>query len=209
MSESVLTCAKRNLYRGLLNNIDSECIDIGDGVTFTAEADQVISPREIFPLGEEPATFRGVIDAYSTFLSRRAARWDLGFLYPGLVMRIGPTMDSAGVLEFALEKRLDYSDRSKLRPGQLIVRRTILPQLLGFRMNLASLLPVILGVLLFVSKNAFVFSKLTLVLSTLLALKSLFLMQQMRPQPTETYDVVETGSKYPAGLSEGGGRDRE
>lgn len=59
----------------------------------------------------------------------------------------------------------------------MLIRRVILPRLLGFRMNLSSLLPLIIGFILIVTKNAFVFSKVTLGLSILLTLKTLFLLQ--------------------------------
>ena len=72
----------------------------------------------LFFVGEEPSTFREVVDAYSVYLSQRGVKWDLSYLYPGLVMRIGPTLNGAGVLEFLMEKRLDYVDRAKLGPGK-------------------------------------------------------------------------------------------
>lgn len=76
MSESVLACAKRNLYRGLLNNLDSECVDIGDGVTFTAETDQVISPREVFPLGRSrrgpPSRTSMIAECFQVMSPRRS-----------------------------------------------------------------------------------------------------------------------------------------
>lgn len=80
-------------------------------------------------------------------------------------------------------------------PGQIMVRRTILPHLLGFRMNLLSLLPLIFGIMLYVAKNAFVFSKVTLVLSTLMTLKSLFLLQHLK-MPTHGNEFADTGGWY-------------
>lgn len=75
-----------------------------------------------------------------------------------------------------------------------MIRRTILPHLLGFRMNLLALLPIIFGIMLYVAKNAFIFSKVTLVISTLLTLKSLFLLQHLRP-PNHHHDFVDTGGE--------------
>ncbi|KAK6621952.1 hypothetical protein RUM44_001759 [Polyplax serrata] len=196
IGESIFTCAKKNLYIGLMNNVESECVDVGDGVTFTRTEHGPPATREFFP-SHEPATVRGLMDAYSTFLSQRSARWDLGFVYPGLVLKIGPTMSGSGFLEFGLEKRLDYHDRAKLGPGQMIIRRTILPHLLGFRMNLSSLLPLIMGVILLVTKNAFVFSKVTLVLSVLLTLKSLFLLQIFRQPDNQVHHHHQTFNSRP------------
>lgn len=57
-----------------------------------------------------------MVEAYSAFLSQRNLRWDLGHLYPGLVMTIGPTMTSNGYLEFRMDRPFDYSRR--LGPGK-------------------------------------------------------------------------------------------
>lgn len=87
----------------------------------------------------------------------------------------------------------------------MIVRRTILPHLLGFRMNLSRLLPLVIGLILFATKNAFVFSKVTLVMSILLTLKSLFLLQAFRQtnnhvlhhsnRPSVVHDPVDFDGK--------------
>lgn len=53
MGNDMLTCAKSNLYIGLMNNMEAECVDIGDGITFIADSNnQRLSPRDLFPLGK-------------------------------------------------------------------------------------------------------------------------------------------------------------
>lgn len=53
LGSDMLTCAKRNLYLGLVNNMEAECVDIGDGVSFITEGNnQHLSPRDLFPLGK-------------------------------------------------------------------------------------------------------------------------------------------------------------
>lgn len=76
-----------------------------------------------------------------------------------------------------------------------MIRRTILPHLLGFRMNLTSMLPLMFGVLIYVAKNAFLFSKLTLIISSALALKSLFVLQHFRPPPGAYNDPLDSAGK--------------
>lgn len=51
LGTDILTCAKRNLYLGLIKNMEAECVDIGDGVSFISENKQ-LSPRDLFPLGK-------------------------------------------------------------------------------------------------------------------------------------------------------------
>lgn len=51
ISENMFHCAKKNMYLGLLNNLEADCVDIGDGVTFTREGDVGLTPREVFPYG--------------------------------------------------------------------------------------------------------------------------------------------------------------
>lgn len=41
----------------------------------------------------------------SNLISKRSLHWDLSNLYPGLIMRIGPTLAN-GVLEFVLDPRI-------------------------------------------------------------------------------------------------------
>lgn len=41
----------------------------------------------------------------SNLISKRSLHWDLSGIYPGLVMRIGPTLAN-GVLEFVMDPRI-------------------------------------------------------------------------------------------------------
>lgn len=41
----------------------------------------------------------------SNLISKRSLHWDLSVVYPGLVMKIGPTL-SNGVLEFVMDPRI-------------------------------------------------------------------------------------------------------
>lgn len=41
----------------------------------------------------------------SNLISKRSLHWDLSVIYPGLVMRIGPTLAN-GILEFVMDPRI-------------------------------------------------------------------------------------------------------
>jgi hypothetical protein len=49
----------------------------------------------------------------SNLISKRSLHWDMSTLYPGLVMRIGPTLAN-GVLEFVMDPRI--KDRTYQQP---------------------------------------------------------------------------------------------
>lgn len=53
LSQSMGACMKHGMYLNLVNNLEQQCVDVGDGVTFTAEGEAaLITPRDLFPLGE-------------------------------------------------------------------------------------------------------------------------------------------------------------
>lgn len=45
--------------------------------------------------------YSGIMDTISQVISYRTVRWNMGRLYPGLVMRVTPSVN--GVLEFVLD----------------------------------------------------------------------------------------------------------
>lgn len=46
-----------------------------------------------------------MIEDASNLISKRSLHWDLSGVYPGLVMRVGPTLAN-GVLEFVMDPRI-------------------------------------------------------------------------------------------------------
>lgn len=66
----------------------------------------------IYWLDHDPTDYRAVMDSAAMFLERRALRWDLGLLYPGLVLRVGPTLSGSGMVEFVMDHRKRVDDRS-------------------------------------------------------------------------------------------------
>nr|KAF7434939.1 hypothetical protein H0235_003130 [Vespula pensylvanica] len=68
--------------------------------------------RELVDLDYDPRSFENVIKAAVKLIERRGMKWDLDYLYPGLQMRVGPTLNANGVLEFVLNERPpSYVDR--------------------------------------------------------------------------------------------------
>nr|CAD7408577.1 unnamed protein product [Timema poppensis] len=48
-----------------------------------------------------------MLEAASSFLSRRALHWDMSTVYPGLVLKVGPSLPGSGggILQFILDRR--------------------------------------------------------------------------------------------------------
>ncbi|XP_043268080.1 uncharacterized protein Osi10a [Venturia canescens] len=129
--------------------------------------------RELLDLDYDPKDFGNVVQAAARLMERRNLRWDLSNIYPGLQMRVGPMLNGNGVLEFVVDERFrGYTDR-QLGTGRMIVRSLVLPFLLGFKFSLASLVPLIFGIILLVTKKALLLTKFALLLSSLLGWNSI------------------------------------
>ncbi|KAF4521042.1 hypothetical protein B566_EDAN008114 [Ephemera danica] len=114
-----------------------------------------------------------LVEAMRHFLGHRVMRWQLDTLYPGLVMRLGPMgVPDSGVLEFVLERLYDDTDRA-FGPGKLLIKRTVLPLLLGFKLKLSTLMPILLGGFFFLATKALFFSKLAIMVGAMIGFKAL------------------------------------
>lgn len=51
--------------------------------------------------------FRSIVDSFDHVFSKRAMRWDMDFIYPGLSMRISPSLSPYGLLEFVMDPNQD------------------------------------------------------------------------------------------------------
>lgn len=58
----------------------------------------------------------------SDLISKRSLHWDMSSLYPGLAMRIGPTLAN-GVLEFVVDPRM--KDRAYQNNGEITTGKSI------------------------------------------------------------------------------------
>lgn len=53
LGQNMGMCLKHGMYVNLVTNLEKQCVDVGDGVSFTATtAEQLLTPRDLFPLGE-------------------------------------------------------------------------------------------------------------------------------------------------------------
>lgn len=66
----------------------------------------------VFCTGDNPYNIGAVIEAASSLLSRRTFCWDMGLLYPGLQMRIGPTYTGRGIIDFIVNPKRKFDERS-------------------------------------------------------------------------------------------------
>lgn len=98
---STLECVNRGALTTLQAWNDDECLDFGDVRLERAEGES----RGILDLDWDPKDVGNVLRAASRMLERRNVRWDLGRIYPGLQMRVGPTLTGNGMLEFVMDER--------------------------------------------------------------------------------------------------------
>ncbi|XP_053619823.1 uncharacterized protein Osi10a isoform X2 [Plodia interpunctella] len=156
----------------LLNNLnqfnEQDSFSLATGVSFVRDEK---TPRDFASfLDKDPMDFRTMMEDASNLISKRSLHWDLSALYPGLVMKVGPTLAN-GVLEFVMDPKVKdrayhHQGHGEVSTGRLLARNLLVPFLLGFKFQLSTLLPLILGVLLIASKKAFLLAKLALLAVT-------------------------------------------
>ncbi|XP_066581961.1 uncharacterized protein Osi10a [Prorops nasuta] len=164
-------CVNRGALSALQSLNEKDDLDFGDVRLERAGG----YGRELLDLDYDPSNFGNVVQAAARLMERRNMKWNMDNVYPGLQMRVGPMLNGNGVLEFVLNERsATYSDRQGGAAGRTLTRHLLLPFLLGFKFNLASLIPLIFGVLLVISKKALLLTKFALLLSGVLGWSSLF-----------------------------------
>ncbi|XP_041985532.1 uncharacterized protein LOC121737866 [Aricia agestis] len=159
-------CFGKELLSRLNNYDEKESFSLANGISFVRDEK---TERTIGSfLDKDPMDFRAIMEDASDLISKRSLHWDLGGVYPGLVMRIGPTLAN-GVLEFVIDPRM--KDRSyhqgEVSTGRLLARNVLVPFLLGLKFHISTLLPLLLGLLLLASKKAFFLAKIALIAVTL------------------------------------------
>ncbi|OXU24918.1 hypothetical protein TSAR_003502 [Trichomalopsis sarcophagae] len=164
-------CMNRGALSALQSWNDDDCLDFGDVKLERSEGQS----RDILDLDWDPKDFGNVVKAASRLLERRNMKWDLGNIYPGLQMRVGPTLSAgSGMLEFVMDERSSHYHNRQVGTGRLLMRQLVLPFLLGFKFNLASLLPLLFGMLIIITKKALLLTKVALFIAGLLGWNSLF-----------------------------------
>ncbi|XP_038219393.1 uncharacterized protein LOC119837737 [Zerene cesonia] len=160
-------CFGKELLHKLNNYDEADSFSLASGVSFVRDEK---TPRDISAfLDKDPMDFRSIMEDASNLISKRSLHWDMGMVYPGLVMRIGPTLAN-GVLDFVIDPRIKdrtYNAQGELSTGRLLARNLLVPFLLGIKFNISTLLPLLLGLLLVASKKAFLLAKVALLAVTL------------------------------------------
>ncbi|CAH0401543.1 unnamed protein product [Chilo suppressalis] len=161
-------CFGKEILHKLTKFNEDDSFSLANGVSFVRDEK---TPRDIEGfLDRDPMDFRTMMEDAGNLISKRSLHWDLSTLYPGLVMRIGPTLAN-GVLEFVMDPRIKdrtyhQQPHTEMSTGRLLARNLLVPFLLGFKFQLSTLLPLVLGLLLLASKKAFVLAKLALLAVT-------------------------------------------
>ncbi|XP_050685279.1 uncharacterized protein LOC126979787 [Leptidea sinapis] len=159
-------CFGKEVLNKLNDYDEAESFSLANGVAFVRDEK---TPRDIGSfLDKDPMDFRAIMEDASNLISKRSLHWDLGVVYPGLVMRIGPTLAN-GVLDFIIDPRIKdraYHNHGEASTGRLLARNLLVPFLLGIKFHISTLLPLLLGLLLLASKKAFLLAKLALLAVT-------------------------------------------
>ncbi|XP_022178634.1 uncharacterized protein LOC111039422 [Myzus persicae] len=161
-------------------SMDSVLLDSGLEISRRPSTDAFAAPRGVYSLGDNPYNVGAVIEAASSLLSRRTFCWDMSLLYPGLQMRIGPTYTGRGIIDFIVDPRRKFDDRS-LGYGHMIFKRSFLPNVLATQISIASVIPIIFAAIYFLTKKAFILSKIALVVTSVVGYGSLFLHHTSKP----------------------------
>ena len=127
-SAALGTCLSKRVYgtfecinRGALSTLqllnEKDELDFGEIRLERSEG----QGRDLLDLDYDPKDFGNVIKAASRLMERRNLRWDLGKIYPGLQMQVGPTLNGNGMLEFVLDERVSkFNDRQAGGTGKLL-----------------------------------------------------------------------------------------
>ncbi|KAL4708577.1 hypothetical protein ACJJTC_014185 [Scirpophaga incertulas] len=160
-------CFGKEILHRLTKFNEADSFSLATGVSFVRDEK---TPRDIETfLDKDPMDFRSIMEDASNLISKRSLHWDMSALYPGLIMRIGPTL-ATGVLEFVMDPRIKdrtyQPSQTEMSTGRLLARNLLVPFLLGFKFQMSTLLPLLLGLVLIASKKAFLLSKLALLAVT-------------------------------------------
>ncbi|XP_012287511.1 uncharacterized protein LOC105703593 [Orussus abietinus] len=178
-SYGTIECANRGALSVLQTMNEKAELDFGE-IRLSRSSGQA---RDLLDFDYDPKDFGNVVKAAARLMEGRSLKWDLDGIYPGLKMQVGPTLDRNGVLEFVVNDRGPaFADRGAGN-GRLLTRNLILPLLLGVKFSLASLVPLIFGLLLVVSKKALILAKVAILLSGFLGWSSFFTGSQDQHQP--------------------------
>nr|CAI5869981.1 unnamed protein product [Callosobruchus analis] len=161
-----------------LQRLDSSPeFDLIDGVTLIKNGQEYRDLPAYNFGGSDPSSLRTIVDSLSHVLSGRQLQWNMGSIYPGLMMRVAPSGAPGGLLEFVIDPHREAASAHSLKEAgtaRLLARQFLVPCLLGLKFNVSSLIPIIFGVLALLAKKAVVIGKLALILTSGIGLASVF-----------------------------------
>ncbi|XP_050437140.1 uncharacterized protein LOC126843576 [Adelges cooleyi] len=182
--EEFVPCLNERAMDTLEHAESVDAVRLLSGLKLTKPVEVVApAPRGVYSLEGNPYNVGAVIEAVSSLLSRRMFNWDLGAIFPGLLMRIGPSFNSQGVIDFILDPRRKYVQRS-MSFGHLLFKRIILPSLLSIHVSIVSIIPIVIVALFFLAKNAILLSKFAFIITSAVGHGTLYSQQQNQwPEP--------------------------
>ncbi|XP_057652266.1 uncharacterized protein LOC130891493 [Diorhabda carinulata] len=169
--------------------------DLVDGLTLSRDARQEFRDGYNFQ-EEDPTNFRSIMDTVSYVFSKRNMRWNMGFIYPGLMMHVSPSGHPGGTLEFLVDPRreaINVHELKEVGTGRLLARQFLLPLLLGFKFNVISIIPIIFGIIALIAKKAIILSKIALVVSSAFALGTILFSSGQSYHSSQQYTTGQYG----------------
>ncbi|XP_040155580.1 uncharacterized protein LOC120895908 [Anopheles arabiensis] len=170
-SPGLLQCAGQQALSSLQFLEEANNFTLTNGLLMIKDESLVPSSR-IIPniVDHDPLDFRGILENAGAVMAQRQLLWDMGIIYPGLKLKLGPTIGAAGLLEFVLDPSVQNDERSLFEEkstARILTKSFVVPFLLGLKFNLATLLPLVFGGLILLSKKALILGKIALFLSGL------------------------------------------
>uniref|UniRef100_A0A9I3FH58 Protein osiris 10 n=1 Tax=Anopheles epiroticus TaxID=199890 RepID=A0A9I3FH58_9DIPT len=170
-SPGLLQCAGQQALSSLQFLEEANNFTLTNGLLMIKDESLVPASR-IIPniVDHDPLDFRGILENAGAVMAQRQLLWDMGIIYPGLKLKLGPTIGAAGLLEFVLDPAVQNDERSLFEEkstARILTKSFVVPFLLGLKFNLATLLPLVFGGLILLSKKALILGKIALFLSGL------------------------------------------
>lgn len=109
-----MECVNRGVLSTLQSLNEEDKIRV-DGVYLERAAGQ---NRDLLDLDYDPKDFGNILKAGARLMEQRGLKWDLGTVYPGLVMQVGPMLNGQGVLEFVMDERTEAYSERRLGTGE-------------------------------------------------------------------------------------------
>ncbi|XP_049547967.1 uncharacterized protein LOC125959199 [Anopheles darlingi] len=177
-SPGLLRCAGQQALSSLQFLEEANNFTLATGVLMIK--DDSLPASRIIPnfIDRDPLDFRGILENAGAVMAQRQMLWDMGIIYPGLKLKLGPTAGAVGILEFVLDPAAAQNDERSLfeekSTARILTKSFVVPFLLGLKFNLATLLPLVFGGLILLSKKALILGKIALFLSGMFGYGSFF-----------------------------------